>query len=96
MVFLITNSTNGKLSINLYDDVIKPFENNEFIILIDGIESDYSVIDQILNVNFNSDANKITIIGTYVIPEFYEITPLILATSFIGLIILKKYKKLFV
>jgi|TARA_B100001540_G_scaffold161623_1_gene143003 hypothetical protein len=96
LVFLITNSTNGKLSINLYDDVIKPFENNEFIILIDGIESDYSVIDQILNVNFNSDANKITIIGTYVIPEFYEITPLILATSFIGLIILKKYKKLFV
>jgi hypothetical protein len=38
----------------------------------------------------------ITIIGTYVIPEFYEVAPLVLATSFIGLIVLRKYKKLFI
>ena len=40
--------------------------------------------DDMLNIKFNSNSKKITIIGTYVIPEFYEIAPLVLASSFIG------------
>ena len=47
-------------------------------------------------INFDSNSQQIKIVGTYVVPEFYEIAPLVLATSFIGIIVLKKYKKLFV
>ena len=46
--------------------------------------------------SLDKNNEKIEIIGTYVVPEFYEIAPLVLATSFIGLIVLRKYKKLFV
>ena len=49
-----------------------------------------------LIISFDSKTKQIEIIGTYVIPEFHEIAPLVLATSFIALIVLKKYKKLFI
>ena len=98
LIFLLndTNKNAGQLSIKLSDDVIMPFENNEFIVIVDGIDSDYSLEDDMLNIQFNSNSKKITIIGTYVIPEFYEIAPLVLASSFIMLIVLRKYKKLFI
>jgi len=91
-----TNTNAGQLSIKLSDDVITPFENNEFIVIVDGIDADYSIEDDVLNIKFNPNNKKITIIGTYVIPEFYELAPLVLATSFIGLIVLRKHKKLFI
>ena len=72
------------------------FDDGSFIVMIDGVESDYTIQDNTINIPFNSDNEKIEIIGTYVVPEFYEIAPLVLATSFIGLIVLRKYKKLFV
>ena len=86
---------NGKISITLSDDVIIPFDDGSFIVMIDGIESNYIIDDGVLDIDFNSDNETIEIIGTYVIPEFYEIAPLILATSLIGLVVLRKHKKLF-
>ena len=64
--------------------------------MIDGIESDYIIDNGILNIDFNSDSETIEIVGTYVIPEFYEVAPLVLATSLIGLVVLRKYKKLLI
>ena len=86
---------NGKISITLSDDVIIPFDDGSFIVMIDGIESNYIIDDGVLDIDFNSDNETIEIIGTYVIPEFYEIAPLVLATSLIVLIVLRKHKKLF-
>ena len=86
----------GILSVKLSNDVITPFDDGSFIVLIDDVESDYVIEDDRIIINFDSNNQQIKLIGTYVVPEFYEIAPLVLATSFIGLIILKKYKKLFV
>ena len=86
----------GTLSVKLSDDVITPFDDGSFIVLIDDVESDYVIDDDRIIINFDSNNQQIKLIGTYVVPEFYEIAPLVLATSFIGLIVLKKYKKLFV
>tara|TARA_Y100000996_G_scaffold74052_1_gene49831 strand:+ start:115 stop:894 length:780 start_codon:yes stop_codon:yes gene_type:complete len=86
----------GTLSVKLSDDVITPFDDGSFIVLIDDVESDYIIEDDNIIINFDSNTQQITLIGTYVVPEFYEIAPLVLATSFIGIIVLKKYKKLFV
>ena len=93
---LFDPGNNGVLSIKLSDDVITPFEDGSFIVLIDDVESTYVLEDDNMIINFDSKTEKITIVGTYVVPEFHEITPLVLATSFIILIVLKKYKKLFV
>jgi len=86
----------GQLYIKISDDIIIPFDDGTFVVLIDDIESDYVINDDILHISFDSSNEQIEIIGTYAIPEFYEITPLVLATSFIVLVALKKYKKLFV
>ena len=86
----------GVLSIKLSNEIMTPFEDGSFIVMIDGVESDYILDDDTMNITFNSNNQTIEIFGTYVIPEFHEIAPLVLATSFIGLIVLKKYKKLFV
>ena len=86
----------GKLSINISDDIITPFDDGSFIVLIDDIESKYVINGDIITITFNSDSEKIELVGTYVVPEFHEIAPLVLVTSFIALIILKKHKKLFV
>ena len=86
----------GTLSLILSDDVIVPFDDGSFIVTIDGDNSDYIIADNELKINFNSNSKNIEIFGTHVVPEFYEIAPLVLATSFIGLIVLRKYKKLFV
>tara|TARA_B100001540_G_scaffold203542_1_gene179269 strand:- start:171 stop:953 length:783 start_codon:yes stop_codon:yes gene_type:complete len=86
----------GVLSVKLSDDVIAPFDDGTFIVLIDDVESNYVIEDDSIMINFDSSSQQIKIVGTYVVPEFYEIAPLVLATSFIGLIVLKKYKKLFV
>jgi len=98
LIFSLLNTTTpGQLSLSISDDVILPFENNEFLIIVDGLNSDYTIEDNdVLKIKFNENTKKITITGTYVIPEFHEIAPLVLATSFIGLIVLRKYKKLFV
>ena len=97
MIFtLLDPGDDGKLSVKLSDDVITPFDDGSFIVLIDDVESDYIIEDDNIIINFDSNSQQIKLVGTYVIPEFYEIAPLVLATSFIGLIVLKKYKKLFV
>jgi len=97
MTFTLFDPGNdGKLSIKLSDDIIMPFDDGSFIVMIDDMESDYDLDGDVIHIAFNSDNKKIEIFGTYVIPEFHEITPLILATSFISLIVLRKYKKLFV
>mgnify|MGYP001367495146 CR=1 FL=1 len=87
---------NGVLSIKLSDEIMTPFEDGSFIVMIDDVESNYVIDGDTMNITFNSNNEIIEIFGTYVIPEFHEIVPLVLATSFIGLIVLKKYKKLFV
>ena len=86
----------GTLSVKLSNDVITPFDDGSFIVLIDDVEYDYVIEDDRIIINFDSNSQQIKLIGTYVVPEFYEIAPLVLATSFIGIIVLKKYKKLFV
>ena len=93
---LLDPGDDGKLSVKLSDDVITPFDDGSFIVLIDDVESDYVIEDDSILINFDSNSQQIKLVGTYVVPEFYEIAPLVLATSFIGLIVLKKYKKLFV
>ena len=97
MTFTLFDPGNdGKLSIKLSDDIITPFDDGSFIVMIDDMESDYDLDGDVIHIAFNSNNKKIEIIGTYVIPEFHEIAPLILVTSFISLIVLRKYKKLFV
>ena len=83
----------AKLSITL-EDTITPFDDGTFFVLVNDEETDYIFEDGIMTIEINSEADSIEIIGTHVVPEFAEIAPIVLATSLIGLIALKRYKKL--
>ena len=82
----------GKLDIlkNINLDI----EEGEFLVLVNGKETDYTLENETFSVLLNSQTETIQIIGTHVVPEFTEIAPIVLATSLIGVIALKHCKKL--
>tara|TARA_B100000929_G_scaffold289319_1_gene279699 strand:+ start:3149 stop:3970 length:822 start_codon:yes stop_codon:yes gene_type:complete len=93
IITLSEYSDDAKLSITL-EDTITPFDDGTFFVLVNDIYNDYIFEDGIMTIEFDSEADTIEIIGTHVVPEFAEIAPIVLATSLIGLIALRRYKKL--
>ena len=52
---------NGILSIQLSDDVMMPFDDGSFVVMIDDVESDYVLDGDTMNISFNSNNEKIEI-----------------------------------
>lgn len=69
----ITNVEDSNFEISLPNELISA-ENNEFVVLVDGIEVDYDVSTQndaaMLQFFVTANSQEIEIIGTHVIPEF--------------------------
>ena len=85
---------NSNFVINLSDNVITPFDNGKFLVLVNGKETDYTLENETFSVLLNSQTETIQIVGTHVVPEFTEIAPIVLATSLIGIVALRRCKKL--
>ena len=83
----------GELLITL-NDVVTPFSDETFYVLINDEETDYIFEDDVMAIQFHSQTETIEIVGTHVVPEFAEIAPIMLATSLIGIIAMQRYKKL--
>jgi len=83
----------GELLITL-NNVITPFSDETFYVLVNEEETDYVFEDGIMTIQFHSQAETIEIVGTHVVPEFAEIAPIMLATSLIVIIAMQRYKKL--
>ena len=83
----------GELLITL-NNVVTPFSDETFYVLVNEEETDYVFEDGIMTIQFDSQTETIEIVGTHVVPEFAEIAPIMLATSLIAVIALKRYKKL--
>ena len=69
----IENTHESQFSINLPNDMISA-ENNEFAVLVDGYEVDYTINSSESKTQIiffvNEGTQEIEIIGTHVIPEF--------------------------
>ena len=69
----ITNVEDSNFEISLPTELISA-ENNEFVVLVDGVEVDYDVSTQndaaMLQFFVPANSQEIEIIGTQVIPEF--------------------------
>ena len=94
IITLFDPGDNGSLSITLTEHIITPFDDGTFVVLIDSEESDYILEGDMMTIPFDSNAEKIEIIGTHVVPEFAQVASLVLATSLIGLVIIKRYTRL--
>ena len=92
----ITNVEDSNFEISLPTELISA-ENNEFVVLVDGIEEDYDVSAQnnvaILQFFVPANSQEIEIIGTHVIPEFPLGTLVVLATMIVIMTFVTKISK---
>ena len=85
----------GELTITLPSDVITPFNDGTFFVLVNDEESDDASQDgNTVTVPFDADATTVEIIGTHVVPEFGTIAAIILAVAITSIIVLSAKTKL--
>ena len=77
----------SELTITLPDDIITPFNDGTFFVLVNGEESDDAEQNgNVITVPFDSDATDIEIVGTHVVPEFGTIAMIVLAVAIVSII----------
>ena len=77
----------GALTITLPDDIITPFNDGTFFVLVDGEESDDAEQNgNELTIPFEAGTTQIEIVGTHVVPEFGAIAAVILAVAIVSII----------
>ena len=78
---------NGELTITLSEDIITPFNDGSFFVLVNGEESDdaHQMGNQLV-IPFDSTTTDIEIIGTHVVPEFGTIAMIVLAVAIVSII----------
>jgi outer membrane protein assembly factor BamB len=84
------STADGSLKIDLPRNVIDAFES-EYQVYVNGMQVDYEEIEtdsakRSISIPFKQDASEITISGTYIVPEFSALAPLLLAVIMIGVI----------
>ena len=85
----------GELTITLPSDVITPFNDGTFFVLVNDEESDDASQDgNTITVPFDADASTVEIIGTHVVPEFGTIAAIILAVAITSIIVLSAKTRL--
>jgi len=85
----------GELTITLPSDVITPFNDGTFFVLVNDEESDDASQDgNTITVPFDADAATVEIIGTHVVPEFGTIAAIILAVAITSIIVLSAKTRL--
>ncbi len=77
----------GELTITLSEDIITPFNDGTFFVLVNGEESDDAEQNgNAVTIPFDADATEIEIVGTHVVPEFGTIAMIVLAVAIVSII----------
>ena len=77
----------GTLTINLSEDIITPFNDGTFFVLVNGEESDDAEQNgNEVTIPFDSPTTEIEIVGTHVVPEFGTIAMIVLAVAIVSII----------
>ena len=85
----------GELSITLSNDVIEPFGDGGFFVLVNGEENhDYEQDGNFVVIPYEAGTSTIEIIGVSVVPEFGAIAGLVLAVAIISIIVLSAKTRL--
>ena len=91
----IDGTHDGVLTIALDEEIIKPFDDGTFFVLING-ESffDFTQEGNKLTIPCNAETERIEIVGSWAIPEFGTIAVMILVVAIISIIIVSAKTKL--
>ena len=88
IVILLDPTNDGILTVTLHEDLIKPFDDGTFVVIVDNQEmQDFTQIGNTLTIPCVVGTEKIEIHGSWAIPEFGVIAVMILAVAIISIIV---------
>ena len=80
--------TDGILTLTLHEELIKPFEDGTFVVIINNQEmQDFTQVGNTLTIPCTVGTEKIEIHGSWAIPEFGVIAAMILAVAIVSIIV---------
>ena len=87
--------TDGIITLTLHEELIKPFEDGTFVVIINNQEmQDFTQVGNTLTIPCTVGTEKIEIHGSWAIPEFGVIAAMILAVAIISIITIKAKTRL--
>ena len=91
LVIDLETTNDGILSITISDFLLRPFNDGNFFVLVDGEEvQEISLENKILTIPYPAGAEKVEVYGSYVVPEFGTLAIFILGISVISIIVLAR------
>ena len=89
IVIYLDPTNDGIISVTLHEDLIKPFEDGTFVVIVDNQEmQDFTQIGNTLTIPCVAGTEKIEIHGSWAIPEFGVFAAMILAVSIVSIIVI--------
>jgi len=91
LVISLKTTEDGMLSFTTSDFLIRPFDDGNFFVFVDGEEIDSVTYEnKILTIPYIAQTEKIEVYGSYVIPEFGTIAIIVLAVAVVSIIALSR------
>jgi len=91
LVIDLETTNDGILSITTSDFLLRPFNDGNFFVLVDGEEvQEISLENKILTIPYPAGAEKVEVYGSYVVPEFGTLAIFILGVSIVSIIVLAR------
>ena len=88
IVIYLDPTDDGIITITLHEELIKPFEDGTFVIIVDNQEmQDFTQVGNTLTIPCVVGTEKIEIHGSWAIPEFGVIAAMILAVAIVSIIV---------
>jgi len=95
IVIYLDPTNNGILTVTLHEELIKPFEDGSFAVIVNNQEmQDYTQVGNTLTIPCTIGTEKIEIHGSWAIPEFGVIAAMILAVAIVSIIVVTAKTKL--
>jgi len=86
LVHLFGADDDGELKITLNSDIITPFDDGSYFVLINSEEVEFEQMGNTLHIDYTAGTEKIEIVGSHVVPEFGTIAMIVLAVAIISII----------
>jgi len=88
LVHLFGADDDGELKITLNKDIITPFDDGSYFVLINSEEVEFEQMGRTLHIEYGAGTEKIEIVGSHVVPEFGTIAMIVLAVAIVSIIVL--------
>ena len=88
IIVYLDPKTDGIITLTLHEELIKPFEDGTFVVIINNQEmQDFTQVGNTLTIPCTVGTEKIEIHGSWAIPEFGMMAAMILAVAIVSIIV---------